>query len=113
MGWLMGKGLLGSPRLLWIGLAVLAAIAAVIVAYTKLIDKQDDIAKDNQEVGAAIQREQDLQETVRRVEEADDVRNEVSAEAAVGRGNRLYAQCLRTARTPANCERFLSGGQAD
>src|SRR5687768_4621484 len=109
MSWFTAVSWLGAPRWIWALIALALAVAGALVAYTSLVDKQDDIAKDNREVGAAVQREQDLQETVTRVEKANDVRNEVEAEAAVGHGDRLYQQCLRSASpaTRSNCERLL------
>jgi hypothetical protein len=114
MGFFTAASFLGAPRWMWMIIGVLVAGALAFVAYTRLIDKQDDIAKDNQEVGAAVQREEDLQETIERVETGNETRNEVAAEAAAGRGPLLYRQCLSSNRgAPENCERFLPDRPAD
>lgn len=107
MKWLTGT-FFGAPRWLWLSIGLVLAITGAILAYTRLADAENEDDKRNQEIGATIQREGDLQETVERVEKANEVREEVSAEAAVGRGERLYSQCLRSNRgTPDDCKRFL------
>lgn len=98
---------LGVSR--WIWLAGAAVVLVGAVAWLNAREKADDRA--NQELGATVQRETDLRETIQRTETANEVRDEMARPGAAG--DRLrYDQCLRTARTPANCERFLSGGQA-
>lgn len=88
---------------------VLAAVIALFAGWQllKAIERADD--KRNQEIGAAVQREGDLRETIKRVEEANEAREEVRNPA----GSARYDECLRTARTPENCVRFLSGGETD
>jgi len=108
MGFLTATSLLGVPRWIWLAAGVFALAIIGVVAYTQLLDKQDNIAKSNQEIGRTIQREQDLSKTLERVEKGNEVRSGVEAEAAVGRGSVLYRQCLSSNRgTPENCERFL------
>jgi membrane protein implicated in regulation of membrane protease activity len=102
MAWLTGKGFLGLAKGLWLLGAVVALIGAV--AWLQARENADD--KANQEIGAAVQREGDLRETIERTETANEAREEIGRHDAAG--DRLrYDQCLRTARTPANCERFL------
>lgn len=106
--WLGVKALFGLSRWIWLAVAVAALIG--LAAWLQARENADD--KANQEIGAAVQREGDLRETIERVETADDVRNEMQQPSPAG--DRLrYDQCLRSARTPANCERLLPGGQAD
>ena len=69
--------------------------------------------KANQEIGAAVQREGDLQVTIKRTEQANETRDQVRRDLNAGGSRELYDQCVRTARTPANCVRFMPGGQAD
>lgn len=93
--------LLGIPRGIWLALALAAACGGV--AYW--LDARQDAAR---EQGAAQQREADLRETLERTENANKARDDVRSNDAA-----RHAQCLRTARTPANCERFMPGVQAD
>lgn len=109
MGWLTGMGPLGVPRWIFAGVAVLGAVAALIWAVTayKSGERAHDTA--TREIGATVQRETNLQETVKEVEKANEVR------ANTNPGDRtFYDQCLRSSRPSAraNCERFLPGGQA-
>lgn len=101
MGWFAAK-FLGIGRWVW----VLIAIALVLGAYVWLTKAEEADDKANQEIGASVQREGDLRETLERVEKADEVRETFSAD-----DQRVYDECLRSARTPANCERFLPDRQ--
>lgn len=94
---------LGLARWAWL-LIVVAAVAGLIW-WLNAAEKADD--KANQDIGAAVQREGDLRETIERTEQGNEARTEIEADVSRGGGSVLYEQCLRTARTPANCERFL------
>lgn len=59
----------------------------------------------NQEVGAEMQRASDMASTIDRVEEGNKAREEITAPGPAGDRAR-YDQCLRSARTPANCARY-------
>lgn len=83
----------------------LAAIAIGVWLWFDAREKADDRA--NQEIGGAVQREADLQATVKNVEKANEAADLVRRDPA-----RAYAECLRTARTPANCQRFLPHSEA-
>lgn len=99
-------------RLLAIGTLILGAAALIGVLWLWLDHREKADDRNNQEIGAAVQREGDLRETLERTETANEAREEI--ERPGDAGDRLrYDQCLRTARTPANCQRFLPGGQAD
>lgn len=65
--------------------------------------------------GAQVQREIDLRETIHRTEQGNAAREEIH-EALTrddGRSAAVYDQCMQTARTPANCQRFLPERPAD
>lgn len=104
MAWLTSKAL-GLAKGWWI-LIVLAALITAIIIARGWMDRTIQTAI---EAGAAEQRETDLRETIRNVEKANAARDEVHNDIDGAR----YNQCLRTARTPANCERFLPARQAD
>ena len=90
---------LGLARGIWL-LIILAALALAYFTATSWFENAIDTAADR---GAATQREGDLRETLNRTEEAHAARDEVRDP----NGSAAYGQCLRTARTPANCQRFL------
>lgn len=96
----LAKQFLGLPRGLWvlIGIAALAVLSTIWFA-----DKMDE----SRETGAAIERANGMAETLDRVEQGQETRDAIEREAADGSGSMLYDQCVRSARTPANCERFL------
>jgi len=92
-------------------LTVILGVAALLGALWFWIDAREEADDQrNQEIGATVQREGDLRETIARTEKANEAREEIRQVGPTG--NRLrYDQCLRTARTPTNCERFLPRGE--
>ena len=98
------------PWDVWAALGALAAMLALIVWYKASIS---EAAKEGYQQGKQEQREETLTTIIERAETANEVRETISGEVRAGSGNDLYAQCLRTARTPANCRRFLPDVQAD
>lgn len=88
---------------------VLIALAALVAGYVWLGAREEADDRRNQNIGAAVQREDDLRTTLERTNDASKARDDVRSDVDGAR----YDQCLRTARTPANCERFLSGSKAD
>lgn len=105
VAWLTTKSLFGIARG-WL-LLVLLLVAVALVLLVREAEQADD--RRNQDIGAAVQREGDLRETLQRTETAHAARNDIGDD----RGTARYDQCLRTARTPENCQRFLPGGGAD
>lgn len=105
MEWLAAKSALGIAR----GWLILGAIAAILALLLALRQAQGSHDTNQQDLGAAAQREADLQNTLERTEQANAARTEIRDD----RGTARYDQCLRTARTPALCQRFLPGGEAD
>lgn len=98
MPWLATK-VFGVPRWLLLAIAALAIAAAVTVA-NHWFDSTIETAK---EAGASGQRADDLGETIKRTEKGNAVRDQVRDP-----GNRArYDECVRSARTPENCKRFL------
>lgn len=88
------------PRRAWIAGGI---VALILLAFTLHKCAVSDAGKRGEERGAVQQTAKNLEETVKRVETANEAREEIRND----RGNARYDQCLRTARTPANCERFL------
>ncbi len=93
----------GIPR--WI-FAVLGVVLLLVGAWVWLVKSEEKDDRHNQEIGATVEREHALEETVKRVETANDVREEINRLDDAGARMR-YEQCLRSARTPANCKRLL------
>lgn len=101
--------LTGLPK--WVRFAGVALLAAALLLglwiWFGAREEADD--KANQSIGATVQREGDLREILNRTEQANAARDEVDDD----RGTARYDQCLRTARTPENCQRFLPRSSAD
>jgi len=96
--WLLGN-LLGLPRYIW--LILIGCAAAGLWLWLQAEENRDDRA--NQEIGRAVEREETTRGVLERVEKGNEVRETVRP------GSRaIYDECLRSSRTPANCERFLS-----
>lgn len=102
MGWFAIKAL-GLPRYLWIVIAVVAVVTLGL--WLAAIEKADD--KSNQQIGRTEERLETTTEVLERTEQGNATRTEIERDVVRGSGDVLYQQCLRTARTPANCERFL------
>ena len=63
-------------------------------------------------LGGTEERNTQLENTIKNVEKADEAREDIARPGPVGDRTR-YDQCLRTARTPSNCERFMPNVQED
>lgn len=86
------------PR--WAKVAGTAVLAAAILMglWLWIGSREEADDKANQQIGAAIQREGDLTETIKQVEKANE------AEARIERDpDARHAGCLRHSRTPENC----------
>ena len=84
-------------------LAVLGGFAAILIALHLLVSAitRHDAAQSS--AGAAVQRSQDQAVTIKRVEEGNAARAEIRNPGSVAR----YEQCLRSARKPEVCQRFM------
>lgn len=116
--WLIARNpamtLAHARRLAKAGLILLAVVAmGALVLWLNLREEADD--RTNQQIGATAERTKQLEDTIKQVEEGNAARAEI--EEAMGRDDGrsrvVYDQCLRTARTPANCERYLPDDEAD
>lgn len=108
MALLARLGLSGRMERIVAGLILVAACIALLWLWARSHDAKQQAA------GAATQREGDLRETINRTEQGNAARVEIqnAFQRDDGRSAAVYDQCLRTARTPANCERFLPREQA-
>lgn len=101
---------LGLPRYLWIVLAVAAVIGLWV--WAGAAERADD--RQNQELGAAVERGETATETLERVEQGNEIREQVEVDIRRGGSAAMHAQCLRSNRgDPAVCERFLPQRPAD
>lgn len=103
------KKLLGIPRWLWVVL-VLIAIIGIALVWADAVEKADD--KANQEIGAQGVVVEQQREVLERTEQGNAAREAIEQSGPVGDQLR-YDQCMRSARTPTNCQRFLPQRQAD
>ena len=93
LAWFKANKLIGIVAL------VLAAIV-VIGTLTHLIDAGQEQARD---AGVQTERAATTGKVIENVQTANDTRAAVRDE----RSRAAYDECVRSARTPANCERFL------
>ena len=84
------------PKWAWFGIGGLLLLLAVLYVF-------EGIRKNAEETGSQVERGKTAEVVIQRVEKADEVR-----ETFDRRPNARYDECLRSSRTPANCERFLS-----
>lgn len=105
MGWLIAwKTAPQWVRTMALGVLFLVLILICMLALSRWVD---DVRLDAVEQGQIKEREAATGIIIKKVEEANDAKQEIQAELNTGYGNELHAQCLRSARTPANCKRFL------
>lgn len=97
--WLTAKSLLGAPR--WL-LGALVALA-LVWGTTALLSALSGHERAQREAGAAEQRAGDLEVTIKRTELGNETRDQLRNPGSRAR----YDECLLSARTPANCQRFL------
>lgn len=86
-------------------LLIIAAVITISGGYLLWLSNRD---AGNVEKGKTEQTVENLEETVNRVDQANEARDTIR----VDNGNARFDQCMRTARTPANCQRFLPSGEA-
>lgn len=84
-------------------LAVLVALVGLGL-YAWAVSSQKTVVREATEAGRVAEQRDSLSVTLNRVEEANDVRTEVSNTASSAR----YDECVQSARNPAQCFRFLS-----
>ena len=99
IAWLAARSLLGAPR--WLLGAVL--LAALAWAGAALVGELNHHEKAQREAGAIEERAAAQAETIKQVEKANAVRQEIRDPGSRAR----YDECLRSARDPAVCQRFL------
>lgn len=86
----------------------MGAVALLLLVFLLLSKEEQKDDRRNQEIGVAKERQEVQEKVIERVEKA----NEVRATATPG-SDVLYRECMRSARTPASCQRFLPSGQGD
>ena len=86
---------------------VLCACLAFMGLLLMLISAINDNRAKGFEEGRTAQQAEASAATITQVEISHEAAKQIEAEASSGTGSLLYAQCMRSARTPANCKRFL------
>ena len=86
--------------------AAIAALGLLWALWAYLAHREEADDRNNQAIGAERQRAENMAETIDRVEQANEARDDIRSS-----DHARYDQCVRTARTPANCERFLPSGE--
>ncbi|QIG80004.1 hypothetical protein [Stakelama tenebrarum] len=100
MSWLAAKGALGLARGAWIAI-VAALIAAAVLIAAAWFDSALDRAAD---AGATEAARAGGQKTLEQLGKANDAEDDLRRGGE--RSAERYAECMRWARTPANCERY-------
>lgn len=108
-GWITGVGLF-LKGISWQVWARLAALALVLGGVWYCSEQVDERVEQAEVIGATTERNVQLEQTIENVKKAEEAREDITDPGPVGDLTR-YNQCLRTARTPANCERFLPSVQ--
>jgi len=92
------------------GIGALVVLGLLIFTISRFvsgtINKIEDMSK---EAGAAKITNDNLEATLKRTEQGNEAKNEIRNDI----GSARYHQCMRTARTTANCQRFLPEQPAD
>ncbi len=101
--WLAARTALGLPRWAFVLIAIALIAFGIVHALATIGGTIAENQTKQQQAGAASQRAQDLQTTLERTEQANVARTEIRDPD----GRARYDQCLRSARTPANCQRFV------
>jgi len=83
-------------------LLIVGAVIAVSGGYLLWLSNRD---AGNVEKGREEQSQIGYQETIKRAEKANEARDTIR----IDNGNARFDQCVRTARTPSSCKRFLFG----
>ena len=78
-----------------------------LVAMTRFFGAVDKIEQRGWEAGKTHIEVKVQDQVLQNVSTANDTRQSIDAQTAAGRGAELHAQCLRSARNPENCKRFL------
>ena len=99
----------GLPITVYAGIAALALLGGT-VWYCQ--EQVEDKVEQAEVIGRTEERNEQLERTIENVQAAEEARDEIKTVGPVGDRTR-YNQCLRTARTPSNCERFLPDVQKD
>lgn len=97
------------PWTVYAGFAALLLLGSTVWYCNRQVTERVEEA---QETGQVIEQNKQLEETIKNVEVANEAEKEVLEPSPRGDDVR-YRQCLRTARNPKNCERFLPNVQED
>ena len=89
------------------GIAALAFLSATVWYCNSQVKDKIEQAEES---GKTAERNDQLERTIENVEKAEEARKAITTPGPVGDLTR-YNQCLRTARTPDNCERLLPSGE--
>ena len=91
----------------WSGVAAALLLAGTVAYCNHQVEERVEVA---QTTGEERERTRQLETTVKNVETAREAVKDITEASPRGDAAR-YNQCLRTARTPENCERFLPSVQ--
>ena len=105
----VGNFFSGLSWQIYAGVAALALIGGTVWYCNEQVEERVEVAE---ELGGEKERTKQFEQTIENVGKANEAREDIEEIGPTGDAVR-YRQCLRTARTPANCERFLPAVPAD
>lgn len=91
------------PRIAIIAGLGAALVLSIIIGVWLVTRTTDKAVEASHEAGATQQRETNLQEVIKRTEQGNEARDQIRNDS----DNARYNLCLQSARTPANCDRYL------
>lgn len=97
------------PGPVWILLLAVLCWGVIVGMAVLMINATNAIRDAGFKAGETHEQAKVQDQVIQNVEQANDVREQINSEAARGSGSLLYRQCLRSARSPENCQRYLPG----
>lgn len=82
---------------------ILVAIGLLVIAGVTALHVVDTLTETAEQKGAVTERAEAQADIIKNVEKANEARTDVRDP----RSRAAYDECMRSARNPANCQRFL------
>ena len=97
------------PLTAYLGIGTLLLLSSLVWYCDQQVD---DKVKQAEVIGRTEERNKQLEQTIENTKTAEKAREDIAETSTAGDLTR-YNQCLRSARTPENCKRFLSDVQTN
>lgn len=97
----------GLPGWARLAMGIGGILVVLVLASTLLVKSVDKVSDKGREMGATAERAVIQETVINNVEKSRDASILIEQQTARGTGLELHAQCLRSAKAPENCKRFL------